>query len=154
MRFSAGRHKGVCLRWVGWLLILLLPCLAVGVAQRQTLGPLHQHQPPRAHQNPHQDPHRAAAPESVQAHEHSHSQWLRHHHHFTADDVAPVTWGDAGDDASGGGAPAVLLLPVFGGPARRLAQAGAAGRDRDWPPSGAAAFDSRGTRPPLRPPRG
>lgn len=30
-------------RWLAWCLIALLPALALGIAQRQALGPLHVH---------------------------------------------------------------------------------------------------------------
>jgi len=33
-------------RWLAWCLVALLPCLGLGIAQRQSLGPLHVHEAP------------------------------------------------------------------------------------------------------------
>ncbi len=174
-----------------WLLIVLLPCLALGMAQRQTLGPLHMHPAPAAlapqagagllqaaaqwwrhqvntrapawqhagaHSRAHSHGH-AHAHSHAHAHgdvhsltAHTHDRWQRHHHE--PGDPRQQSLEAGADDLAGAAAASLLMLPVFGAPARSLGLADGAPACCAWPLAAAARFTSRGDAPPLQPPRG
>ena len=155
--------------WLLWSLVALLPWLGLGMAQRQTLGPLHVHVAPtestfageagpfsqaldwwwaqvqqQAHARRHAHAH-------AQGHAHSHDSWQRHHHAAADDSV--VTLDGPGEDLGNQVTPAALLLPMWGPPAGGPKVPADAGRALRWMPAGPARFSSWGTAPPLRPPR-
>lgn len=92
----------------------------------------------------------------VQGHDDGHDHdSLERHHHAVGDASVVAVDGAAeavAESADGGGAGAVVMLPVAATPSAGLAVPALATRTGPWPVASATAFVSRNIAPPLRPP--